>query len=106
MEAHLGHIRTNMKFLFPKQKKIFNFVSAIKIYLGLFSQAKKIFSCFLKQNKIFDFFPQVKIKLTFLVLFTCGNKAKHFILLGKTTKYFLLLRKTITDIFHLGKQTK
>ena len=30
-------------------------------------------------------------------IFTCGNKAKDFLLLEKTTKCFLWLGKTITD---------
>ena len=34
---------------------------------------------------------------------TCGNKAKDFLLLEKTTKYFLLLGKTITETFLLAE---
>ena len=55
---------------------------------------------------IFRLFLQVKILLLAKTKsknkFTCGNKIKDFILLGKTKK-FLLIGKTTTDIFLLAE---
>ena len=106
-------------FCFPKQEKIFRFVSASKNLSVIvfpinkkhvvvfpskifgFVSASKNITVVIFPSKRKYFFPSKIARNTSNNIFTFGNKAKHFILLGKTKTHFRLLEKTITDIFFL-----
>ena len=110
-----------MCFCFPKQNKIFNFVSANKNiiicgnkkfkYVYLRKQKLKVFllaetksiilSCLGKQNIFSCLGKQLQIYLT------CGYKAKDFLLLEKTTnQIFFAWEINHRNIFISGNKAK
>ena len=90
-----------MCFYFPKQNKIFDFVSASKNIFFLFPQLNII---------SLGLFPQVKLLLLAETntknMFTCGNKTESISTCGNKIKDFLLLEKATKYFFCLGKQSQ
>ena len=91
-----------MCFCFPKQNKIFDFVSA----------SKNIFRFLFPQLNISFHLQKQRLKICLLAetktesIFTCGNKIKDFILLRKTKNIFSCLGKQLQIYLNLRKQSQ
>ena len=72
----------------------------MKVFL-LAETKSNILFCLGKQ-KIFS----VAWENNYRYIFTCGNKAKDFLLLEKTTKYFFCLGNNHRNTFTCGNKTK